>query len=104
MKMDIIIDEKKKSQKLNIYLIEATDIQVSSNSKLGFPKFISFSLLIDKFSHFKWLITAFFIKVDIVVDEKKKLQKLNTYWERTPITGTATANPGHLNLSAFQRL
>ena len=49
MKVDVIIDEKKKSQKL----IKIIEIQVNSNSKPGSPKLISFLLLVDKFSHFK---------------------------------------------------
>ncbi len=36
------------------------------------PKFISFSLLIGKFSFFQWLTTAVLMKLDLVVDEKKK--------------------------------
>ena len=79
IKVDSLIDEKKKSQKLSTHLIEATKIQAGSDSKPGSPKFISFSLLIDKFKHFKWLTTTLLIKIDDVVDKKKKLQKLNTY-------------------------
>ena len=33
--------------------IEVTEIQAASDSKLGSPKFISFSLLIGNFSFFK---------------------------------------------------
>ena len=53
MKLDIVVDEKKKLRKLGTHSIKATEIQASSNSKPGSPKFISFSLLIGKFSHFK---------------------------------------------------
>ena len=51
MKVNIVIDEKKKSQKLSTYSIEATEIQVGSDSKPRFSKFINFSSLIGKFSH-----------------------------------------------------
>ena len=103
MKLDIVIDKKKKSRKLGIYSIEVTEIQASSDSKSGSPKFISFLLLIGKFSHFKWLTTALLMKVDVAVDEKKKSRKSSTYWERIPVTATATASPGHLNSLAFSR-
>ena len=53
MKLDVVVDEKKKLQKLSTRSIEAIEIQIGSNSKLGSPKFISFSLLIGKFSHLK---------------------------------------------------
>ena len=104
MKMDIIVDEKKKSQKLGTHSIKVTEIQDGSDSKPGSPKFINFSLLIGKFSHFKWLITALLMKVDVVVDEKKKSRKSSIYWERTPVMAMAIASPSHLNLSAFHRL
>ena len=92
MKVDVIVDEKKKLWKLSTYSIEATKIQAGSDSKPGSPKFISFSLLIGKFSHFKWLTTMLLMKVDVVVDEKKKLRKLNIYWEWTPLTVAAIAS------------
>ena len=101
MKVDVVIDEKKKSRKLGTHSIKAIEIQAGNDNKPGSPKFISFSLLIGKFSHFMWLTTALLMKVDVVVDSKKKLQKSSTYWERTPVTATATTNPGHLNSSAF---
>ena len=53
MKVDVVINEKKKSRKLSIYSIEATKIQAGSDSKPESPKFISFPLFISKFSHFK---------------------------------------------------
>ena len=53
MKLDVVIDEKKKSQKLGTYSIEATEIQAGSDNKPGSPKLISFLSLIGKFSHFK---------------------------------------------------
>ncbi|WP_375449298.1 hypothetical protein [uncultured Nostoc sp.] len=53
MKLDVVVDEKKKLQKLGTHLIEATEIQGGSNSKPGSPKFISFSVLIGKFNLFK---------------------------------------------------
>lgn len=81
------------------HLIEATEIQTGGNSKPRSLSFISFSLLIRKFSYFKWLFSMFLIKVDVVVDEKKKSRKWNIYYERTPITGTATASSGYLNSS-----
>ncbi len=72
MKLDVVIDEKKKLQKLGTYSIEATEIQAGSDNKPGSPQFISFSLLIGKFSHFKWHTTVLLMKVDVVVNEKKK--------------------------------
>ena len=101
MKLDIVIDEKKKSRKLGTQSIKATEIQAGSDSKPRSTKFISFSLLIGKFSHFKWLTIALLMKVDVVVDEKKKSQKSTIYWERTSVMATITASPGNLNLSAF---
>ena len=79
MKVDVVIDRKKKLQKLGTHSIETTKIQAGSDSKPGSPKFISFLLLIGKFSHFKGLTTALWMKVDVVVDEKKKLRKSNIY-------------------------
>ena len=79
IKVDIVVDKKKKSRKLSNHSIEATEIQAGSNSKPRSPKFISFSLLIGMFSHFKWLTTALLMKEDVVVDKKEKLQKSNTY-------------------------
>lgn len=52
MKVLIIMDEKKKSQKVNNYGYNNSD-NSNGKSEPGFPKFISFSLLRDKFSHFK---------------------------------------------------
>ncbi len=101
MKLDVVVDEKKKSQKWGTHSIEATKIQVGSDGKPGSPKFISFSLLIGKFSQFKWLTTALLMKIDVIIDEKKNSQKSSTYWERTPVTAMATVSPGHLNSSAF---
>ena len=79
MKLDVVVDEKRKSRKLDTHSIEATEIQAGSDSKLRSPKFINFSSLIGKFSHFKRLTTTLLIKVDVVVDEKKKLRKSSTY-------------------------
>ncbi len=104
MKLDVVVDEKKKLRKLDTYSIKATEIQAGSNKKPGSPQFISFSTLIGKFSHLRWLTTALLMKVDVVVDEKKKSRKLSTYWERTPVTATAIASLGHLNSSAFHSL
>ena len=59
--------------------IEQTKIQAGSDSKPGSSTFISFSSLKDKFGHFKRLITVVLMKVPIVVDEKKKSQKVNNY-------------------------
>ena len=53
MKVDVVIDEKKKSQKLTNYSIKLTKFQARSDNKPGSPKFTSFLLLIGKFSHFK---------------------------------------------------
>ena len=53
MKLDVIVDEKNNLRKLGTHSIEATEIQAGSDSKPGFPKFISFLSLIGKFSHFK---------------------------------------------------
>ena len=53
MKLDVVVDEKKKSRKLGTHSIKTTEIQAGSDSKPRSPKFISFSLLIGKFSHFK---------------------------------------------------
>lgn len=39
--------------------------------------------------------------MDIVIDEKQKLQKLNIYYEQTPVIAIATISSGHLNLSPF---
>ena len=103
MKVDVVVDEKKKSRKLGTHSIKATEIQAGSNNKLGSPKFINFLALIGMFSHFNWLTTTLLMKVDVVIDEKKKSRKSSTYWERTPIMATATASPGYLNLSAFYR-
>ena len=100
MKVNVIVDKKKKSRKS----IKVIEIQANSDSKPGSFKFISFLLLIDKFSHFKWFTTKLLMKMDIVIDEKKKLQILSTYWEQTSVTATAIANPGYLNLSAFHYL
>ena len=52
MKVDVVVEEKKKSRKLSTNSIEATEIYIGSNNKPESPKFISYSLLIDKFSHF----------------------------------------------------
>ena len=101
MKVDIVVDKKKKSRKLGTHSIKATKIQTGSNSKPPSPQFMSFSLLIGKFIHFKWLTTAFLMKVDVIIDEKKKLQKSSIYQERTLMMVTAIVNPGHLNSSAF---
>ena len=49
MKVDVVVDEKKKLRKST----EVTEIQAGNDSKPGSPKFISFLLLIGKFSHFK---------------------------------------------------
>ena len=51
--------------------IKATEIQTGSNTKPGSRKFMSFLLLIDKFSHFKWPTITLLIKINVVVDEKK---------------------------------
>ena len=53
MKIDIVVDKKKKSQTLGTHSIEATEIQAGSDRKPESPKFFSFSLLIGKFSHLK---------------------------------------------------
>ena len=53
MKVDVVVDEKKNSRKLSTHSIEAIEIEDGSDSKPGSPKFISFSSLIGKFSHFK---------------------------------------------------
>ena len=79
MKVDVVVDKKKKSQKLSTHLIEATEILVGNDSKPRSPKFISFSSWIDKFSHFKLLTTTLLMKVNIVVDGKKKSRKSSTY-------------------------
>ena len=50
------------------------EIQVSSVSQPGTSKFIRFLWLIGKLSSFEWLTTVVLMKVDLIVDEKKKLQ------------------------------
>ena len=49
MQIDVFINENKKLWKS----IEATEIQAGSNNKSKSSQFISFLLLIGKFSHFK---------------------------------------------------
>lgn len=41
------------------------------------------------------------MKVNIVVDRKKRQQKLNTYFEQTLTIATVIASLSYLNLSAF---
>lgn len=65
--------------KEKIAKIEYREIQVGSNSKPKSLKFISFLLLIDKFSYFKWFTNAVLIKVLIIINKKKQLQKVNNY-------------------------
>lgn len=65
--------------KEKIVKIEYIEIQASSNNEPTSPKFISFSLLRDKFNHFNWHTTAVLMKIPIIVDKKKKLQKENNY-------------------------
>ena len=57
--------------------IEFDEIQAKSDSKPGSPKFISFSLLINNFSHFKCHTITVLMKVPILIDEKKKSQNLS---------------------------
>ena len=78
MKVPIVVNEKKKSRKVNNYDYDNSDNN-DGESKPGSPKFISFSLLRSKFSHFKWLTTVVLMKVPIVVNEKKKSRKVNNY-------------------------
>ena len=44
------------------------------------------------------------MKVDVIVDEKKKSRILSTYEKRTSLMAMATASLGHFNLSAFHCL
>ena len=74
MKISIVINEKKKSRKVNNYGYDNSDNSDGKN-KLRSPKFISFSLLKGKFSHFKWLTTTVLMKIPIVVHEKKNREK-----------------------------
>ena len=97
IKLDIIVDEKIRLRKL----IKIIEILAGSNNMPRSSTFDNLLFLINKFSHFKWLTIAFLKKVDVVVDEKKKLQKLRNYWKRTPVIATVTVNSGYLNLSAF---
>ena len=77
MKVPIVIDKKKKSQKVNNYGYDNSDNSYGKSAP-RFPKFINFSFLKDKFSHFKWLSTLVLMKISIVVN-KKKSQKVNNY-------------------------
>lgn len=83
------------------FSIQAIEIQVGNNSKPGSPKFIRFSLLIGEFNHFKWFTRVFLMKIDIVIDKKKELQKLSTYCKQTLVIVTTTISSDHLNSSAF---
>ena len=76
MKVPIVVNEKKKSRKVNNYAYDNSD-NSNGKGKPRSPKFINFLLLKGKFSHFKWFTTTLLMKVPIIVDEKKNSQKVN---------------------------
>ena len=77
------------------------EIQAGSDSKPGSPKFIYFSLLRGKFSRFKWLTTAVLIKVSIVINKKKKLQKVNNYGYDNSDDSDSKSEPGSSKFISF---
>ena len=100
MKVPIVVDKKKKSRKVNNYGYDNSD-DSDGKSEPGSLKFISFSSLRAKFSHFKWFTTAVLMDVPIVVNKKKKSRKVNNYNYDNSDNSNGESEPRPLKFISF---